>query len=101
MLRIHVTEQSGEISFILEGYLGGRWVAELERCWQSALPDRTGSTAPVTVTVELAGVTFIDDLGRELLCRMRRQGARLVPRGCLVNAIVELIEADACKGGSV
>jgi hypothetical protein len=45
----------------------------------------------------VAEVTFIDSEGRELLTRMRRQGARLVSAGCLMNAIVAEIETEVKK----
>jgi len=92
MLRIHTTDEDEGITFSLEGRLAGPWVAELERCWQTELSSRPAAG----VTVKLAGVTFVDDRGKDLLCRMRRRGASLRPTGCLMKAIVEIIEADLC-----
>ena len=93
MLRIHISEQAETIGFSLEGSLAGPWVAELEKCWN----DATSGKSATAVTVKLAGVTYVDDRGTELLCRMRRNGARLMPAGCLTKSIVERIEADVCK----
>ena len=90
MLRITTHNPAPMTSFVLEGKLVGPWVQELEKCWENALaadPSRA-------VLVNLAAVTFIDCAGRELLSRMRRQGARLLSNGVLINAIVAEIEAE-------
>lgn len=67
----------------------GAWVGELEKCWRTA----TSSGPHRSILVNLVAVAFIDSQGRELLTRMHQQGARLVPSGCLMKAIVEEIEA--------
>ena len=66
----------------------GAWVSELEKCWQTA----TSAVPCKSILVNLVAVAFIDSQGRELLTRMHRQGATLVPSGCLMKAIVEEIE---------
>ncbi|HEX8184640.1 MAG TPA: hypothetical protein VF747_07805 [Blastocatellia bacterium] len=89
MLRIETHHEPELTSFTVEGKLIGPWVSELEKCWQMAT-----STVPCkSILVNLVAVAFIDSQGRELLTRMRQHGARLVPRGCLMKAIVEEIEA--------
>ena len=89
MLRIETHHGPGLTSFTVEGRLVGAWVGELEKCWQMAT-----STGPCkSILVNLVAVAFIDSQGRELLTRMHQQGARLVPSGCLMKAIVEEIEA--------
>lgn len=90
MMKITTHDLALVTSFVLEGKLVGPWVKELENCWEHALaadPSRA-------VLVNLAAVTFIDCAGRELLSRMRRQGARLLSDGVLINAIVAEIEAE-------
>ena len=90
MLKITTHDLPPVTSFVLEGKLVGLWVKELEKCWENVLaadPSRA-------VQVNLAAVTFIDCAGRELLSRMRRQGARLLSNGVLINAIVAEIEAE-------
>ena len=63
---------------------------ELEKCWQEARARR-----PLrSYVVKLAAVTFIDSESKTLLTRMRDQGVKLVPTGCLMKAIVEQIEAQ-------
>jgi hypothetical protein len=96
MLRIHIEDQSEPMTFILEGRLAGPWVAELEKCWHVAVSSRPTAG----VVLKLAALTFVDDHGKDLLCRMHKQGVRLMPTGCLMKAIVEIIEADVCKGES-
>jgi hypothetical protein len=49
------------------------------------------------MVVDLTAMTFVDSDGRELLTRMRRQGAMLVSAGVLMNAIVEEIETEVKK----
>jgi anti-anti-sigma regulatory factor len=93
MLKITIHNEGQASSFVVEGKLVGQWVKELERCWESVL----ASEPSRAMVVNVAEVTFIDSEGRELLTRMRRQGARLVSAGCLMNAIVAEIEAEVKK----
>ena len=93
MLKIAIHNEGQAPSFVVEGKLVGPWVKELEKCWESVL----ATEPPWAMVVNLTEVTFIDSEGRELLTRMRRQGARLVSAGCLMNAIVAEIEAEVKK----
>jgi len=93
MLRIQRDDGPEAPVLSLEGSLSGPWVAVLEKCWLAAAEDRPSST----ITIKLGGVTFVDDRGKELLCRMRRNGTRLLAVGCLMKSIVQAIEADICK----
>jgi translation initiation factor IF-2 len=68
-------------------------VNELEKLWESLL-----ATEPSwAMVVDLTAMTFVDSEGRELLTRMRRQGAMLVSAGVLMNAIIEEIETEVKK----
>ena len=93
MLRIHRDDEPEAPVLSLEGSLSGPWVAVLEKCWLAAAQDTPASA----ITIKLGGVTFVDDRGKELLCRMRRNGTRLLAVGCLMKHIVQAIEADVCK----
>jgi anti-anti-sigma regulatory factor len=93
MLRIGVHNDSESASFTIEGKLTGRGAIELEQCWQTAIAGEPLKS----VVVNLAAVTFVDAQCRELLIRMRRQGVKLVPTGCLMRAIVEQIEAEVAR----
>jgi ABC-type transporter Mla MlaB component len=90
MLRITIHNEAKMTSFVVEGKLVGPWVEELEKCWKSEL----AADPSLAMLVNLAAVTFIDSAGRALLSRMRRQGAKLLSNGVLINAIVAEIEAE-------
>lgn len=93
MLRITTYNEAQLTSFVVEGKLVGPWVKELENCWESVFAAKPSRS----ILVNVAAVTFIDSEGRELLTRMRQQGVRLVSTGCLMNAIIEKIEAEVEK----
>jgi len=91
MLRVTVREDERGAAFKLEGKLAQEWVAEAEKAWSefSGLPHRE------RVVVDLGGVTFVDDTGRELLVRMHASGAKLVGAGPMTNALIEEICGDS------
>jgi anti-anti-sigma regulatory factor len=90
MLRITVHDNPPALTFQLEGRLAGRWVRELEECWQRTL---AGQHNPA-VRIDLTGVTFIDAAGGACLAAMHRQGAELVATDSLTQAAVaEIIQA--------
>ncbi|HEY7184127.1 MAG TPA: hypothetical protein VIC84_22020 [Blastocatellia bacterium] len=93
MFRITIYSEAHVTNFVVEGTLVGPWVKELEILWESALAAESFGAALVNV----ADVIFIDSEGKELLTRMRRQGAMLVSAGVLMNAIVAEIEAEVKK----
>ena len=73
MLRI-TTQETGEVvRFLLEGKLGGPWVAEMERAFGDG---RTGAMGKLIV-VDLQGLTGADAAGRSLIAQMQRNGAAL------------------------
>lgn len=90
MLRIGVHDESEATSFTIEGRLTAREASELEGVWQAAIARQPSRP----IVVRLASVSFVDSGARELLTRMRRQGVKLIPTGCLMKAIVEQIESE-------
>ncbi len=84
MLRISIHDKPQALTFQLEGKLAGPWVRELEDCWQSTLARQRGSI----LRVDLTGVTFVDDAGKDCLAAMHGQGAELVAADCLTKEIV-------------
>jgi hypothetical protein len=85
MLRITTQNHEMETKFIVEGRLAGPWVAELERCWQTAI-----SAQPCPpIQVDLTAVSYVDAEGKELLTRMRRNGAEVLVTGLLNKAIFD------------
>ena len=93
MLRIDSVNENELTTLKVEGKLVGPWVNELERCWQKVVAVRP----PQLVRINLSAVGFIDSEGKQLLCRMRREGAVLVPTGCFMKSIVDEIEREASK----
>jgi hypothetical protein len=84
MLRITVLEDSGALTFRLEGRLVGPWVQELERCWQDAVVSRQHAAQ----RFDLSAVTFVDAAGKAFLAARHAQGAELVASCCLMRAVV-------------
>jgi len=87
MLRITVQDDERTAAFKLEGKLAQEWVAEAHKVWTEF------SAAPRShrIVVDLCGVSFVDDAGRELLARMHASGAKLVAAGPMSSALVEEI----------
>jgi anti-anti-sigma regulatory factor len=84
MLRITVHDETGTLTFQLEGKLAGAWVPVLAECWQST---RVGRPGP-RLRVDLTGVTFLDAAGRSCLEALYRQGAEFVAADCVTKAVV-------------
>lgn len=94
MLRITVLNEHEVTRFKLEGKLVHEWVAEAEQAW-SALEKPSSQE---TVIVDLCGVSFVDDRGRDLLLQMQSDGAKFVGSGPLIGSIIE--EIAGCKGSA-
>ncbi len=91
MLRITTETKRGRLTLSVEGRLAGPWVAALEQCWRELLV----SSPSQKFSINLCGVSFIDNAGKVLLNEMHRLGGELIAEGCLNQAIVnEIIEAD-------
>lgn len=84
MLRITTRDHVEILTLQLEGRLTGLWVRELEECWRTASANRGARV----VRVDLAGVTFVDAAGKQLLATMHTQGVEFVSAGCLMKAVV-------------
>ena len=118
MLRIDTRDEDGLTTLTIEGKLTGRWVKELEHCWQGILstqpssqpqgqpssqpssqpPGQSHAQSPRSIRVNLSAVGFIDSDGKHLLTRMHKQGVVLVPTGCFMKVIVDEIESEVAKG---
>jgi anti-anti-sigma regulatory factor len=72
------------------GRLAADWVPELERCWRAARK----SYPHGALSVDLRGVTFIDQAGEDLLKRMHHEGASFVTSGLVIPEVVKQV-----KGG--
>ena len=91
MLRITTETKRGRLTLSVEGRLAGPWVAALEQCWRELLT----ASPRQKFSINLCGVSFIDDAGKVLLQEMHRLGGELTAEGCLNQAIVnEIVNAD-------
>jgi hypothetical protein len=70
MLRITIHDTPEAVSFQLEGRLAGPWAQALAECWLTTLAQRPETA----VRVDLAGVTFVDGVGKEVLTTMHDRG---------------------------
>jgi len=87
MLRITTENKRGKTVLSVEGRLAGQWVVALEQCWRELY-----AAAPrQKFSVNLCGVSFIDNAGKALLKEMHRCGGELIAEGCLNQAIVKEI----------
>jgi outer membrane protein TolC/ABC-type transporter Mla MlaB component len=87
MLRITTENKRSKTVLSVEGRLAGQWVAALEQCWRELY-----AAAPrQKFSVNLCGVSFIDNAGKALLKEMHRCGGELIAEGCLNQAIVKEI----------
>jgi len=71
MLRITTHEQARAVTIKLEGSVAGPVVAEFDRTWH-ALAASLGSRK---LSVDLCGVTFVDEAGRQLLAEIHNTTA--------------------------
>ena len=77
------------MSFGVEGKLRGPWVIELERCWRSTTSRMKGKS----FSLDLDGVTFVDELGKVLLRQMGSAGVESIANEWIVCSTVEQIAA--------
>jgi len=89
LIRISATREGSQPHLLVEGTLSGDWVEVLEKSWLEAQRPRNGDP----MRIDLSGVTWIDDKGRELLARMIRDGAELRATGVMTRAVIEEITA--------
>ena len=88
MLMITVETEPAMVTFRLDGRLAGAGVDELARHWSAAASNQPHQR----VLFDLAGVTFVDVVGKEFLAQVHRHGDTLVG-GVTTRAIVEEIRA--------
>ena len=74
MLKITMTDLSGEQKWSLQGQLVGQWAAELRSTWRKARQE--GATR--RYIVELIEVTAIDRNGEEVLKEIMSQGVAFI-----------------------
>jgi anti-anti-sigma regulatory factor len=87
MIRISQIHEGSKSHLFVEGTLSGDWVVALEESWLEAQMSSSGEPT----CIDLSGVTYIDDKGRELLARMVRDGVELRATGVMTRGIIEEI----------
>jgi anti-anti-sigma regulatory factor len=90
MLKITVEPDTDETRVKLEGDLTGTGVHVLEEFWLASRASYEG----VAVSLDLSGVSRVDDAGKYLLALIYRTGARLLSAGVEMKALVDSIDAD-------
>jgi len=89
MLRITVNRQMQGVGVVVEGRLRGPWVEELKKCLE-ALRAEVRGRGDVGLSVDLSGVMFMDESGRELLRTLYHDGVELEARGLLGSILDEI-----------
>ena len=94
MIRISELRKGSKRQLLVEGTLAGDWVDVLEKSWLEAQTSRNGEP----MRIDLSGVIWIDDKGRELLKRMLQDDAELRATGVMTRAVIkELIEETSVR----
>jgi hypothetical protein len=83
MLKMTIHDAAGQRRLGFEDRLAGAWVCVLEHCWQTAQASHSNE-AP---SVDLTGVTFVDQAGRYLRQLMYRDGVSFVASGLMLQDI--------------
>jgi anti-anti-sigma regulatory factor len=91
VIRINIVEEGSYPRLVVEGTLSSEWVEELRRCWVTI---RQASRAE-HLGVDLSGVSYIDDRGKEVLKQMFAEGAKLRGAGVMTRAIIDEIVNEA------
>jgi len=87
MLRISIVDDSRSSTLRAEGKLAHEWVDEARRTWH-ALRDSNRSQQRELV-IDLAGVDFVDEPGRQLLAEMHDSGVKFISTGPMIARILE------------
>jgi len=91
VLRITAEERGAELSLKVEGRLRGRFVGELRLLWDSIRDEAKQSP----LRVDLAGVDYIDPLGKALLVEMHSSGVEIIAHNFFTQALCDEIVAEA------
>ena len=94
VIRISKIRKGAGRRLLVEGTLAGDWVEVLEKSWLEAQASRNGES----MRIDLSGVTWIDDKGRELLKRTLQDGAELQATGIMTRAVIEELIEEISAG---
>lgn len=84
MLKVTIHTDAAGIRLVLEGRLCGECAAEAERSWRNALAD-AGSRE---LSIDLAGVSYVDRDGESLLMDMLEQGVAVRVGGVWMEHLI-------------
>jgi anti-anti-sigma regulatory factor len=90
LIRISQIANGSKWHLLVEGTLCDGWVDVLETSGLEAQSQLNGKS----VCIDLSGVTYIDDKGRDLLARIIRGGAELRTAGIMTRTVVEGISKE-------
>ena len=93
MLRITPIKTDSMLIIKLEGRLSGPWVDEMHTYWAS----HVDAASRVTIQVNLRDVSYLDYRGRDLLLRMKREGASLVGASEFLRHLLSVNNPDSEK----
>ena len=82
MLKVTLNNSDNGVTLVLEGRLCGACAAEAERAWRSVI------TGAKQISVDLAGVSYVDRDGESLLQDMLEQGATVRVGGIWMDHLV-------------
>ena len=95
MLKISTEMLGEEVMLVLEGSFSGPWVAEVESVWQRTSIGRESRQ----VRVDLSGVTFVSDEGKQVLEQICASGAEIVSSDLLTKALADELSHKATQAG--
>jgi anti-anti-sigma regulatory factor len=94
MMKIQIKESGDQVILQVAGRLAGAYVPELERSWQATRTNQPNRR----ISVDLQGVTCIDQSGRYLLQFMHGKGVVFLRAGMATQDILEqIMEQPKCK----
>jgi hypothetical protein len=91
MLRITTSNFENTRSMKIEGRVIGPWVAELKKAWLESALRAQGKP----IRVDLRAVSFADTEGRDLLLKMREEGAVLIGPSAYIHQVLERAAAES------
>lgn len=83
MLRVTCRESASKIVLKLEGRLVGPWVEELRKTVLLM------GTIPLSLEVDIDGLTFVDEKGEQVLLWLSSMGAQFCGKNCFCSYLCE------------
>ncbi len=96
MLKLTLNSGDNAVLLVLEGRLCGACAAEAERTWRDVLANDDAKQ----ISVDLAGVSYVDRDGESLLQHMLEQGATLRVGGVWMEHLVADLRRRIVSGDS-